>query len=122
MQCSVASSQIPRWRKIMPDPIGSRELVIVARPETQLRVTTRGVESKAGADVTHLTRVLHGGGAVMRPLFDADEDRLEHAAATMTAAGVAVPHLAHYYRVHAADDKLDALAAALAASPLLHAA
>jgi hypothetical protein len=106
----------------MPDPIGSRELVIVARPEARLRATARGVESKAGADVSHLTRALHGAGAVMRPLFDADEDRLEHTHATMSAAGIAVPRLAHYYRVHVADDKLDSLAATLAGSPLLHAA
>jgi hypothetical protein len=87
-----------------------RELIVVVAPEVELRATATGLRSLVGADVASLHRVVDGAQAAMRPLFGVSEDRVLHAAATLAAAGACVPHLAHYYRVHADDAQLDALA------------
>ena len=107
----------------MPNPRSlPRELVIMMKPEVRLRAGATGMESLAGADVSPLVSLFDAAGAKVKPLLDATEDRLERTHAALAATGVHVPPLAHYYRAHAADDKLDALAAALAASPLVSAA
>src|SRR5437764_15399070 len=105
----------------MPNAL-PRELVVMMKPEVRLRADAPGIESLAGADVAHLSRAIDAAGAKLHPLLDASEDRLEKRHATLAAAGVHAPPLSHYYRAHAADDKLDALATALAASPLVSAA
>jgi Subtilase family/Repeat of unknown function (DUF5648) len=99
-----------------------RELVVVVKPELRLRATAGGLKSLAGADVAPLHRVVETAGAAMRPMFGASEDRLDHAAAVLAAAGNAVPRLSHYYDVRADDGKLDALAVELRKSPHVEAA
>ena len=107
----------------MADPHApGRELIVVVKPDVRLRVAASGLESLAGVDVAPLARAVAAARGTMRPLFGGSEDRVEAAAARLAAAGIAAPALAHYYRVHAADDALDAAAAALAASPHVHAA
>src|SRR5207248_11464635 len=107
----------------MPNPRSlPRELVIMMKPEVRLRAGATGMESLAGADVSSLVSLFDAACARIKPLLDATEDRLERTHAALAATGVHVPPLAHYYRAHAGDDKLDALAAALAASPLVSAA
>src|SRR2546430_14283178 len=102
----------------MPNPRTlARELVVMMKPDVGLRAKATGIASLAGVDVSHLSQTITAAGALLRPLFDSTEDRLEKAHATLSAAGIRVPTLSHYYRVHADDDKLDALAPALAASP-----
>jgi len=93
-----------------------RELIVVARPEAALRASPSGVKSLAGHDVAHLTDALQAANASMVPLFGATEERLTAKTTKLKAAGIDVPQLSKYYRVHAADDRLDALADALAAS------
>ena len=100
----------------------ARELVVMMKPDVGLRAKAAGIASLAGVDVSHLSQTIDAAGALLRPLFDTTEDRLEKAHATLAAAGIQVPALSHYYRVHADDGKLDALAHALAASPLVMAA
>src|SRR5438105_11729011 len=97
----------------------ARELVVMMKPDVGLRAKATGIASLAGVDVSHLSQTIDSAGAVLRPLFDTTEDRLEKAHAALSAAGVQVPPLSHYYRAHADDDKLDALARALAASPIV---
>jgi len=99
-----------------------RELIVVAKPEASLRASASGVKSLAGEEVTALSRTLEAAGAVMRPLFGATEEKLAVASGKMKSAGVHVPPLWNYYRVHAADERLDALADALAALPQVGAA
>jgi hypothetical protein len=95
----------------------ARELVVVLKREARLRANAAGIESLAGVDVAPLQQALDTAGARMQPLFDANEERLEKAAAALSA-----PPLHRYYRVLASDDVLDALASQLAASPLVEAA
>src|SRR5436190_1529643 len=97
----------------------ARALVVVMKPGVGLRVKPTEISSLAGVDVSHLSRTIDAAGGVLRPLFDTTEDRLEKKHATLSAAGAHVPPLSHYYRAHADDDKLDALARELAASPLV---
>src|SRR5438105_6860993 len=97
----------------------ARELVVVMKPGVGLRVKATEISSLAGADVSQLSQPIDAAGAVLRPLFDTTEDRLEKAHAALSARGLQVPTLSHYYRVHADDGKLDALARTLGASPLV---
>ena len=99
-----------------------RELVVVMKPEVRLRAHATQIESLAGADVSHFAKAIDAAGAKLRPLLDASEERLEKTHTALAAAGIHAPPLVHYYRAHAADDKLDALAIALAQSPLVSAA
>ncbi|MEP6679229.1 MAG: S8 family serine peptidase [Betaproteobacteria bacterium] len=99
----------------MPDHL--RELVVVVQPELRLRVMTEGLKSLTGAGVGALQRAVDAAGAAMRPLFGASEDRLEQAKTALAATGARVPPLSHYYRVHADDARLDALAAELGRMP-----
>jgi hypothetical protein len=108
-------------------PLASeRELIVVAEPASQIRATTEGVASAIGADVAPLASVLAAHGARMRPLFDGGGTRAAHAAAiaelTATPGTPAPPDLAPYFRVEAADDKLDAIAAELRRTPSVRAA
>src|SRR4051794_36581634 len=91
-----------------------RELVIMMKPDIRLRAGETRIESLAGADVSPLASAIDAAGAKLKPLLDSAEDRLERTHARLAAAGVRTPPLAHYYRAHADDDKLDALAATLA--------
>src|SRR2546421_644376 len=106
----------------MPNPTLTRELVVVMKPDAGLRASTTAITSTAGADVSQLSQTLAALGAILRPLFDTSEDRLERAHATLRASGINAPRLSHYYRAHADDAKLDALALALRASPLVQGA
>ncbi len=99
-----------------------RELIVVARSEASLRASAGGVKSLAGRDVADLTHALQAASAVMVPLFGATEEKLVAKSSMMKSAGIEVPQLSKYYRVHAADDRLDALADALATSAHVSAA
>ncbi len=94
-----------------------RELIVVANSEISLRASPRGVESLTGHPVAEITDALNAAAAVISPLFATREEKLAAASTAIArASGFDVPKLWNYYRVHAADDRLDALAAVLAAS------
>src|SRR5947199_10101236 len=97
----------------------ARELVVMMKPDVGLRAKAAGIASLSGVDVSHLSQTIDAAGALLRPLFDTSEDRLGKAYASLAAAGIQVPALSHYYRVHADDCELDALAHGVAASPLV---
>jgi len=79
-----------------------RELIVIVKPETGLRVTRAGVASAKGADVTPLVDVLTSEGITIEPLFDESEERLKHEAASLApTTDVEIPDLSIYYRVEA---------------------
>ena len=89
-----------------------RELIVMAKPEAQLRATPQGVRSLAGADVASLSGVLQREGVTLKPLFGG-EDEVRSAASKLVPSADNVPDLSVYYHVEAPDEKLDALAAEL---------
>ncbi len=104
---------------------GRAELVVIARPDAGLRARAAGVESTA-ADATTLQARLAAHGASLRPLFGLSEDRLRAQRESVApAAGVSneeLPDLSVFYRVDAAEERLEELAAQLRADPLVEAA
>jgi hypothetical protein len=104
---------------------GRSELVVIAKPDAALRAHAAGIES-ATADATPLQTRLAAHGAVIQPLFGLSEDRLRvQRESVAAAAGVSheeVPDLSVFYRVDAAEDRLDELAEQLRADPLIEAA
>jgi subtilase family protein len=100
-----------------------RELIVITRPEAEVRAHAAGVTSLAGVETAPLSDLLSTQGATMRPLFGISEDRLKTEAATRASApGMIAPHLGVYYHVDAPDDKLDGLAEQLLNQPVVQAA
>ena len=88
------------------------ELIIVAQRDIGMRARREGVASMAGADLSEMDKLLRDASAVCHPLFGESEERvLEEMAAMPSAEGpeTALPDLSLYYRVEAADDRLDDL-------------
>lgn len=104
-----------------PYGLAPRELIVVAHSEANLRSHQTTVSSLSGTDVSDLDKVLKKLDATMVPLFGDSEDRLQQERASMAAEMPAadaqllgdVPDLSVYYKVDAADDVLDELAAQL---------
>lgn len=106
-----------------PRPVGQRELVVMVAPQARLRASARGMSAATGVEVKSIVSVLEKAHATMRPLFGESEERLRAMRASMSAAGVPeAPDLSSYYRIEAADDRLDALCKKLHALPTVEAA
>ncbi|WP_030560240.1 S8 family peptidase [Streptomyces aureocirculatus] len=90
-----------------------QELILVARPEAQLRAQEQGVRSATGSDVTALNMFLTDEQLTLEPLFGS-EDRLR---AAMPEQADDVPDLALFYRVRGGEDRADELRARMAALP-----
>jgi hypothetical protein len=74
-----------------------RELIVIAKPEAQLRARAEGVTSLSGMDTTPIANLLKTEGASMRPLFGSSEDRIKAETVSMAAsAGQKGPDLAVY--------------------------
>ena len=100
-----------------------RELIVITRPEAEVRARAEGVTSLAGIDTAPLTSLLETAGASMRPLFGVTEERLKAEAATMPSVpGTIAPHLGVYYHVEAPDERLDSLAEQLRTHAVVEAA
>ncbi len=103
--------------------LAERELVVVAKPEAELRATAMGLASAIGADVSSLDSFLASQGATMEPLFGLSESRMKSVAFAMAEeVGEEVEDLSVYYRVSAPDEQLDALAEGLLEQDLVEAA
>lgn len=108
----------------------SPELVVLAKREGGLRARGADVASITGADTTSLSSLLSSHDAVMHPLFGLTEDRIHaHVAALVeplqrdaTPDTQPVLDLPLFYRIAAAEDKLDRLANQLLAHDLVEAA
>ena len=106
-----------------PRPVGQRELVVMVAPQARLRASARGRSAAPGVEVKSIVSVLEKAHAAMRPLFGESQERLRAKRASMSAAGVPeAPDLSSYYRIEAADDRLDALCKKLYALPTVEAA
>lgn len=99
-----------------------RELIVITKPEAEVRAHSAGVTSLTGAETAPLAQLLNTQGATMRPLFGMSEDRLKAEANVASAPGMIAPHLGVYYHVDAPDDKLDSLAEQLRGQPVVQAA
>lgn len=99
---------------------GERELIVIASPSAGMRASANAVASVVGADVSGLAGLLAAEGVSLTPLFGASEERVLHSASLVP--GAAGAELASYYRVHAEDGRLDALARKFAQQPQVEAA
>ncbi|MGH3948663.1 MAG: S8 family serine peptidase, partial [Pseudonocardiaceae bacterium] len=97
------------------------ELVVIAKPDAELRSRADGLMSVAGADVAALAALLSTSGASMRPLFGATEEEVRASVSALPGAEQE-PDLALYYHVDAAEDRLEELAEQLRADELIDAA
>lgn len=88
-----------------------RELIVVVNRQAGFRATRQGGTSIAGQDVSPLSDLLTAEDASLEPLFG-EEERLQQRGASF-ATPEEMPDLSVYYRVRAADEKLDELASRL---------
>ena len=103
-------------------PGSPRELIVVTQQSAGLRAFGPSVESVSGASVSTMNKMLKAYGAVMTPVFGAEE-RVQRA--MMTAApevAESMPALPNYYYVEADDEKLDQLAEEMMNQNLVEAA
>ncbi|MGD9703751.1 MAG: S8 family peptidase [Acidimicrobiia bacterium] len=100
-------------------PSSPRELIVVTRPDAELRSGAAGVSSAAGFDVTSLDQLLRDEGVVMTPLFGPEERVRAEVAASMSPGVAEGPPLWAFYAVDAPDDRLDALASRLNAQEIV---
>jgi len=101
-----------------------RELIVIARPEAQLRATAEGgMRSLRGHDTQPLAQLLASQGATIQPLFGASEPRLQAAVRSLNRATDGnVPDLSLFYHVDVPEAQMEALAAELRAHPTVEAA
>jgi hypothetical protein len=88
-----------------------RELVVIAKPEAQLRATHEGLTSAMDMDVAPLQKLLAKDNLTLEPLFEESEERLQTEAAAITSVPAEeIPDFSVFYKVKAPDEKLDAIA------------
>lgn len=106
------------------DPLASpRELIVMMRPESQLRASAGRFESLAQVDVSGIQDVLNRFGASMQPLFGSTEESVvaESLGATQRST-VPLRDLSVFYGVQVEDDAMDELADALSNEPTIETA
>lgn len=102
---------------------GERELIVITKPEAELRATKEQVTSVTGVNVTSLVNLLNLENATLEPLFGVSEERLKEEAASLASiSGEKVPNLSNQYRVRADDQQLDELATRLSGLEFVEAA
>ena len=122
-----------------PLPLSPRELIVIARPEAQLRITDQGVVSLTNYDVRFLNELLRQRNRSLHPLFrpskkvatlSADHQTTERSDDDQTAKlkddserrtkdDVAPPDLSLYFRLSAPDRELNSLARQLYGQPAI---
>lgn len=101
-----------------------RELVVMMRPQAGMRASrSRGVDSATGATVSDIRKALKDAGAVMMPLFGANEERImARSQAQAERAQAPLEDLSTFYKVEADEEKLDDLSGTLLKQELVEAA
>lgn len=112
-----------RYEPNKPPPASPRELIVVARPEAQLRVTGKGVVSLTNFDVRFLNELLRKPERKLLPLFRPSRKlpkcRDDY---RWINDDVVLPDLSLYFRLFAPDRELESLARQLCGQPALDAA
>ena len=107
---------VPSGRQASPSPNrGKPELIVIARPEAQMRVL-EGAPASLGAGfvVAPLAGLLAAAGAVLRPLFGPNDEHVRLMAALLPRVlNRRVPDLTGYYHVEAPAEQLESLAQTL---------
>ncbi|MET0997198.1 MAG: S8 family serine peptidase [Marmoricola sp.] len=89
---------------------GQPELIVIADPAAVLRVSSEGVASAGGADISGIDAVASRSDVSLRPLFG-PEARVQLAASEAASAAFGpVPDLSVFYHVDAPADQLEDLA------------
>lgn len=102
-----------------------RELIVVARSDTELRASPQGVASATGADVSPLSKLLDAEGVSMEPLFGLSEERIDSRAASLAAAPTSESEdfrLSQFYNIVAPEEQLDSLCSKLQQNELIECA
>ena len=103
-----------------PLPLSPRELIVIARPEAQLRVTDTGVVSLTNYDVRFLNELLRKPNRSMHPLFRPSKKTTERSDDyRRTKDNVAPRDLSVYFRFSAPDRELQSLARQLYGQPAI---
>ncbi len=82
--------------------VSAPELVVVTRPEAEVRVGREGVAAAIDGDA--LDQALSETNAQLQPLFGLSEERLRRATQAPTPTGIPAPDLSVYYQVQAEPD------------------
>jgi Subtilase family len=88
-------------------PRGEPELIVITRSEAKVRVEDDQVASLTGEPVADIQDVLEAGGARIEPLFGAEAGETAEFA---PSADVPEAGFGTFFRVHAPEDRLEALA------------
>jgi len=106
-----------------PLPPSPRELIVVARPEAQLRVTGQGVISLTNFDVRFLNALLQKPERRLRPVFRPSKKLPERGADCWRSKDEGAPlDLSVYFRLSAPDRELESLARQLCGHQVIDAA
>jgi hypothetical protein len=92
------------------EPRGERELIVITKSDAHVRVEGDRLASPAGASVADIQSILDAEGARMEPLFGGDVGEAE---TLMPDAEVPGEGFGAFFRVHAPENRLEALAAQL---------
>jgi hypothetical protein len=90
-------------------PAGPRELILIVRPDVELRATPDGMASMADAPTDDLNDVLSAARATAAPLFGPTEERVRQETFDVAPSEVSLPDLSLFYRVEAPEGRLDEL-------------
>lgn len=96
-----------------------RELIVVAKSGTGLRVKGDSVFSSAGKDVSGLSKFLASEGLKLKQLFETDPSQFASNSGATTGM---VPHLSVFFGIEAPDERLDDLAEQLRQMDVIEAA
>lgn len=98
------------------------ELIIIAKPEAGLRAAPSGLSSVSGANVRSLNSLLESSNATMVPVFGSEERVARSMSAAPPELREQMPEMAAFYKVEAAEDKLEKIAEKLLDEDLVEAA
>jgi hypothetical protein len=104
-----------------PVPGFGPELIVIARPDAQLRANPAGVHSASALDVSSLTTLLQREGIALTPLFGVSEARISEKQARTPGLDDG-PDLSVFYKAEVTAGRLEEAAAQLRANEFVEAA
>lgn len=98
------------------------ELIVITKPEAGLRAAPSGLSSVSGASVKSLNSLLKSSNAALVPVFGSEERVARSMSAAPPELREQVPELATFYKVEAAENRLEKIAENLLDEDLVEAA